>query len=133
MQPHQPHVLIVDDCPVVRTFAAMLLKPHGYHSTVAASLSEATELLAQITFDVVLSDFDLGDGETGHQVFMATRLLETPPVFVLMSSWSKQTIDPEGMFLNDIVFIPKPFEANAFCQTIVDAVARSAQGARLAS
>ncbi|MBH23285.1 MAG: hypothetical protein CMH57_02250 [Myxococcales bacterium] len=121
MQPSPLKVLVVDDCPIMRCAAQRLLTRRGHQPTIVSSLTEARAQLKQFKFDLVLSDFDLGNNETGYQVLDLTRALQSPPTFVLMSSWLERDIDPDGVHLDGVAFIHKPFNPTLFQQTIADA------------
>ena len=67
-------VLLVEDDAAVRAATRMLLRVEGYRVTAVASLADA---LAHVRdgnrVDLLISDFHLGDGETGTQVIAALR------------------------------------------------------------
>jgi two-component system, sensor histidine kinase len=70
----EAHVLLVEDNESVRRATCLLLELEGYHVTPVASLSEAVQHVQQShRVDLLISDYHLGDGETGTQVIAALR------------------------------------------------------------
>ena len=53
-------VLVVDDSPSIRRHVVRKLEPLGFHITEAASGEEALELTLEKTFDLVVSDIEMG-------------------------------------------------------------------------
>ncbi len=70
----QRRVLLVEDDPAVRAATQLLMKSAGYRVSVAASVAEAREQ-AQFDrdFDMLVTDFHLGESETGLDVIGAVR------------------------------------------------------------
>ncbi|HTU67592.1 MAG TPA: ATP-binding protein [Steroidobacteraceae bacterium] len=67
-------VLLVEDETGVRNAMRMLFKVEGYQVATAASVAEATGLLeADEKFDLVITDYHLGEGQTGTDVIAAAR------------------------------------------------------------
>jgi PAS domain S-box-containing protein len=70
----EARVLLVEDTASVRNATSLLLELEGYHVTPVASLSEALQHVRQGGgVDLLISDYHLGDGETGTQVIAALR------------------------------------------------------------
>ncbi len=68
-------VLLVEDDPAVRDATRMLLKVEGYRVSAAGTVAEALAHVAEHdAFDLVITDYHLGGGETGSDVI--TRLRE---------------------------------------------------------
>jgi two-component system, sensor histidine kinase len=69
------HVLLVEDDADVREATRMLLRTEDYEVTAVASLAEALSVATDRThsFDVVITDYHLGNGETGMQVIAGLR------------------------------------------------------------
>lgn len=66
-------VLLVEDDPAVRDATRMLLKAEGYRVTAVASLADALQKARQENIDLLVTDYHLGEGETGIQVIAALR------------------------------------------------------------
>jgi two-component system CheB/CheR fusion protein len=73
-QTAKPHVLIVEDDEGVRNATRMLLKVEGYRVTAVSSLAEALRTARdEARIDLLVTDYHLGNGETGTQVIAALR------------------------------------------------------------
>lgn len=73
-QASAPQVLLVEDDPAVRDATRMLLKVEGYRVLIAGSLAEAREQAgAHPDLDLLVTDYHLGNDETGTQVISALR------------------------------------------------------------
>jgi signal transduction histidine kinase/CheY-like chemotaxis protein len=80
------NVLLVEDDPAVRDATRMLLKAEGYRVTAVGSLAEALRKAREENIDLLVTDYHLGDGETGTQVIAALReTLDHPLKAVLMT------------------------------------------------
>jgi two-component system, sensor histidine kinase len=67
-------VLVVEDDAAVRGATRMLLRVEGYRVTAVASLAEALKHVREGNrVDLLVSDYHLGEGETGTQVIAALR------------------------------------------------------------
>jgi len=67
-------VLLVEDDVAVRDATRLLLKVEGYQVFPVASLAEALEKVREVEgVDLIVTDYHLGDGETGIQVIKALR------------------------------------------------------------
>ncbi len=70
----QIHILLIEDDADVRNATRLLLKSEGYQVATAASLAEAlARAPAMPQLDLLLTDYHLGEGETGMQVIDAVR------------------------------------------------------------
>ncbi len=69
----QQHILLVEDDPAVRDATRMLLKVEGYLVTAVSTISEALRRAATETFDLVITDYHLADGEVGTALITALR------------------------------------------------------------
>ncbi len=67
-------ILLTEDDAGVRNATRMLLKTEGYHVTAVASLAEALQhVRLDPRVDLLMTDYHLGDGETGTQVIAGVR------------------------------------------------------------
>ena len=62
MTQEAPHILVVDDDPVFRRFAARALKLGGYHCTTSDGLQDALTRLEQDRFDMLVVDLRMEGG-----------------------------------------------------------------------
>jgi DNA-binding NtrC family response regulator len=68
-----PRLLFVDDEPSIRATLAAILKMRGFEVTTAATVSEALQYIARQTFDVLVSDLNIGEAGDGFTVVSAMR------------------------------------------------------------
>lgn len=104
----QKKVLLVEDEPAIRTFAARALSAEGFEVITASSAEEALELeTAEI--DILVSDVVM-TGLDGVQ--LAEKLLDRHPnlKIVLISGYAESAFrNPQEKLAGRIRFLPKPF------------------------
>ncbi|MBA2379786.1 MAG: EAL domain-containing protein [Blastocatellia bacterium] len=101
-------ILIIDDEALVRNVLFEFLKD-DYACSTAASGIEVMDLIRKESFDVVLSDIDLGDI---NGIDMVPRILDACPDAAVVMISGNQTIDHaiEAMRVGAFDYIKKPFE-----------------------
>ena len=62
MQRRSARILVVDDEPHIRSMVGITLERHGYDVQMAASGREGLEILEHNSFDLVLTDIVMQDG-----------------------------------------------------------------------
>jgi DNA-binding response OmpR family regulator len=80
-----PAVLVLDDEPGIRDSLQRLLLQYGYSPIAAATLDEATQLMAATPVDALIIDVRLGQGHTGLELLESLRMrpgFEKTPVIV---------------------------------------------------
>jgi two-component system response regulator HydG len=75
-------ILVVDDEPSARTTLAILLKKRGHRVTQAEGATAAAKALAEMVFDVVVTDLRMPDGD-GLEV-LQTAKIQTPETAVIL-------------------------------------------------
>ena len=114
------HVLIVDDDADLSETLARLLGRFGHKCLVAASGSEAIDLIDTMTPDLVVTDLHM-PGMDGIAVVRRARQ-ESPPIpVVLMTAYPTADTRREAERAGGVVYLAKPF-ANA---DMLDAVQRA--------
>ena len=96
--------LLVDDCDIDRAATAQVLEGLGYEIQVCAVAEDAIEALQFSSFDLVVSDFDLGGALSGIDVLARARELEPEAGRILVSGKSSL----RGLGIEDVVFVEKP-------------------------
>ncbi len=66
-------ILFVDDEPAIRSSLPAILRLHGFHVIAAGSVSEALQEISSQTFDVLISDLNIGSPGDGFTVVSAMR------------------------------------------------------------
>jgi ActR/RegA family two-component response regulator len=69
----QPRLLFVDDESSIRVLMPAVFRQHGFEVTVAATVAEALNLIATRSFDVLVSDLNVGEAGDGFTVVSAMR------------------------------------------------------------
>jgi PAS domain S-box-containing protein len=87
-------VLLVEDDLAVRDATRLLLKVEGYQVVAVASLAEALQRAREAEgLDLLVTDYHLGEGETGIQVIAAVRdALKAPVKSVLITGDTSSAI-----------------------------------------
>ncbi len=87
-------VLLVEDDMAVRDATRLLLKVEGYQVVAVASLAEALQRVREAEgIDLLVTDYHLGEGETGIQVIAAVRdTLKAPVKSVLITGDTSSAI-----------------------------------------
>ena len=102
-------VLLVEDDPDLAVAMRRLLAQENYVVDMAESLSLARTALAEITYDVVLLDRLLPDGE-GTELIKFMRRKRLPTRFLIVSALGEPAHCVEGLDLGADDYISKPFE-----------------------
>jgi len=105
--PRGRDVLLVDDEAVFARAVRDLLILQGHRVTVVGSAAEALEAVASHTFDVILTDYSLGE-VTGAE--LAETLADTPgsPYVVLVTGYATEMDDPTLLSRGLSAVLPKP-------------------------
>jgi len=100
-------VLLVDDEPAFARAVRDLLGLQGHHVTVVDSAAAALTAVAAHTFDVILTDYSLGE-VTGAE--LADTLADAPgsPFLVLVTGYATEIDDPSWLSRGVDAVLPKP-------------------------
>jgi CheY-like chemotaxis protein len=122
-------VLLVDDEPAFARAVGDLLRLQGHEVTVVDSAEKALGLAEGHAFDVVLTDYSLGE-VTGAQ--LAERLAERPetPFIVLVTGYATEIDDPSLLTRGVSAVLPKPCRANDLREVLARVGSVSATGSR---
>jgi DNA-binding NarL/FixJ family response regulator len=122
-------VMLVEDDEQLTRLLQRLLEPQGYVTAVAASLSEARDVLRHASqgawpYQVVILDLALPDGDGAELLPELGRLSPVPAVAVVSGNLdSERTLELWGRCC---VSMPKPFEQETFL-ALVHRLARTDQ------
>ena len=98
-------LLVEDDIAITRSLEAFL-KDEGYSASSAPTERKALELLGSGSFDLVLLDVGLGDGN-GFNVCRTAKMLKLPVIFLTARSDEDSVVKGLDMGADD--YISKPF------------------------
>ena len=102
-------ILVVDDELSMREYLDLLLSQAGYEVTCAAGVRDATELIKNHEFDVVISDMKLGN-DSGLSVLDAARGRSSAPEVILITAYGTPASAVEAMRRGAYDYICKPFD-----------------------
>ena len=120
-------VLVVEDRDSLRRLLQRALEESGYDVVAAACRSEAERALGERSFDVVLTDLKLPDGD-GLDVLRAAGRLDSPPPVVVMTAHGSVAAAVEAMKLGAIDFLEKPVEVDELRELVASLIKRGGQG-----
>ncbi len=111
-------VLIVDDMPEIRKQLQMSLGTLGFEKLqVVSNIKEAMERITSIRFDVILCDYNLGDGTNGQQLLEYLRTNDLLPrncLFIMITAEnSYESVVTAAECMPDD-YLLKPFTAGQF-------------------
>lgn len=108
-------ILIVEDYPVMRKAIKDMLGTLDAHYVIEAdSGANALKELSREKFDVVLCDYNLGNGKNGQQVLEEARIRKILPfttVFIMVSSEQTPSMVLGAMENKPDEYLAKPFNA----------------------
>ena len=116
-------VLVVEDDTAIATVIGEALREEGHDVTLCSHLAQRDALLAEGTFDVLLTDVVLGDGDGLEQLDLVRRKAPDMPVIVLSA---QNTLDTAVRASDSDAFeyFPKPFDLDELIRAVGQAVSR---------
>jgi two-component system response regulator HydG len=111
-------ILCVDDEQHAAKLKCIILETAGHHATPATSAREAVALLESNPYDVVVTDWRLGDAD-GRDIVVAARKLTDTPVVVISGYVNEafQAPDPLADF-----YLEKPVNPEELIRVVNDLV-----------
>ncbi len=103
------HILVVEDRDSLRRMLERALQEEGYKVTACADGEQATQKLAQGSFDLVLTDLKL-PGMSGIEVLRASRETQPRVPVVVLTAFGTVGTAVEAMKLGAADFLEKPVE-----------------------
>lgn len=97
-------ILVVDDDPCIRTFVRCILEAAGYTVSCAGCAREALRKAREVTFDMLLSDILMPDGD-GIQLAFSLTALQPGMRIILMTGFANGLFELEPRWK----VIGKPF------------------------
>ncbi|HVP55588.1 MAG TPA: response regulator [Candidatus Eisenbacteria bacterium] len=111
-------ILCVDDEAHAANLKCIILETAGHKATPATSVAEAVKLLDSSPFDLVVSDWRLGDG-CGRDIVVAARRLSGTPVVIISGYVNEafQAPDPLADY-----YLEKPVNPEELIRIVQDLV-----------
>jgi len=104
----QPKILVVDDDPDLQTVLHDLLESEGYAVNDASTCQEALHHSQARTFDAVLLDIGLPDGD-GFSVLDQLQQLDPAPPVIMVTAAAAQEPRLEALARGAFAFLSKPY------------------------
>ena len=101
-----PQILIVDDCPDSIIFLKEFIVTNGYACRFASSGQMAMELISLETFELVISDYQMENGD-GIWFLNELKKINNPPK-VIMTTADLKFSKEHFLDLGAAAFCPKP-------------------------
>jgi DNA-binding response OmpR family regulator len=102
--------LVVEDEPTISLELSAILEGLGVHVMETDTVAEAVELLRDETFDLIVADFRLADGNSDLLLESVRALYPDLPMLIVTGlSPSDQTVDLSGK----VLWLSKPFSLEA--------------------
>ncbi len=120
-----PHILFADSNHVVRDVLAEELEKAGCTVTRAGSLKDAKSKLSDGPYDLVIANYQLGDG-TGGDFLRALRKTSAAPVLMIASRDLNKIIDHGGHDFDYLQQGTPTFSKEVFLRKAKEILARSA-------
>ena len=118
---HSTRILVVDDEPIVCDSIRWLLSYEGYAVTTARSADEASDLLSQHHFDVLITDYAM-PGMSGAELALEVRK-RLPKLPVILVTAYAEMLGAWGADLSAVdCVVSKPFRLEHLRKALTDAV-----------
>lgn len=117
MMGDQLRILVVEDNKTLREQVREVLEDAGYRVRGARNVKKAAHRLSHHSFDLILTDYDLGDA-TGFDVLEVATNRTPNAKMVVMSADSNPELSAQALQSGAASFLPKPFRASALLQTV---------------
>jgi DNA-binding response OmpR family regulator len=120
----QPKILFVDDDDTVRLTLSQVLQSYGFEVTSAATVAEASDLITQHRFDVLISDLNIGRPGDGFTVVSAMRAHQPDALRFILTAYPafESALDAIREEVHD--YLIKPTETEALVENIRSKLAR---------
>ncbi len=114
---HQ-HILLVEDDPAVRDATRMLLKIEGYRVSAVSTIAEALHRTETETFDLVITDYHLADGEVGTALISALRQKLGPTLKTVLVTGDTSSVVKELPADPYLCVASKPIKADTLLELL---------------
>jgi ActR/RegA family two-component response regulator len=105
-------ILFVDDEPGIRLSLPAVLAMHGFEVSTASSVAEALHFMNSITFDVLISDLNIGHPGDGFTVVSAMRRTQPDCVTLILTGYPafETALQAIRSQVDDYLIKPAPVE-----------------------
>ena len=117
----KPRILVVDDEESIREFLELMLKKEGYEVTCVEDGQKAMDILAQKSFDMVISDLQMPN-VTGLELLKHTKVHFPSLVFIMITAFGTTETAVEAMKQGAYDYVTKPFKLDEVRINIANAL-----------
>lgn len=103
------NLLIVDDDRSILEFLSLLLTRRGHEVTAASSIAEFQAAIAARAFDLLITDYRIGQ-DSGLDVLKQARALPAAPEVIVLTAYGTAASAVEAMRRGAYDYISKPFD-----------------------
>jgi ActR/RegA family two-component response regulator len=114
----QRRLLLVDDEEVIRITLSAVLSKYSFEVSVAASVAEALQKITSETFDILLSDLNIGNPGDGLTVVSAMRRTQPEAVTMILTGYPAFETALEAIRQQVDDYIVKPADIPALVRTL---------------
>lgn len=114
-------ILIVDDDQSIREMLEILLRKEDFIPTAVASADEALEHLRNLSFDLVICDIKLREGN-GVTLLEKARTICPETLFVMITAFASSETAIEALKLGAYDYITKPFNVEKLLNVVRNAL-----------
>jgi len=118
-------ILVVDDEESLLDFICLLLEEVGYQVRSASSLQEGTKLFFDDSFDLVICDIMMPDGN-GLELLKAIKSQKSRTSVVMMTAYTSTRSAIEAMKLGAYDYVSKPFDVEELKVVVQKAIEKTA-------
>jgi DNA-binding NtrC family response regulator len=111
-------VLFVDDEDSIRATLPLILQSRGFEVSVAATVPEAIQNIQQHSFDVLLSDLNIGEEGDGYTVVRAIRDVNPRSVAIILTGYPAFETAVQGIRQEIDDYVVKPADIDALIATM---------------
>mgnify|MGYP006279234405 CR=1 FL=1 len=115
-------ILIVDDDPVVLKVLSNALGNEGYEASCAGSGEQALQMLGAESFDLLITDLNLGSGIEGAELLYQAMQLNAEITAIMITGYATVDAAVQAMKEGAFDFITKPFRIKTILETVANAL-----------
>jgi len=119
-----PKILFVDDEETIRLTLPPVLQSYGFRVTCAATVSEALDVIRQQSFDVLISDLNIGHPGDGFTVISAMRSAQPDAVRFVLTGYPAFESALEAIHEEVDDYLIKPTETEPLVEKIRSKLAK---------
>ena len=119
-----PKILFVDDEETIRLTLPPVLQSYGFSVTCAATVSEALDVIRQQSFDVLISDLNIGHPGDGFTVISAMRSAQPDAVRFVLTGYPAFETALEAIHEEVDDYLIKPTETEILVEKIRSKLAK---------